>query len=55
MILLLIRYIQVKMLLEFLLEMESQGHYVVFGTMVVSIWRQVKIMLIGFLFRDLTQ
>lgn len=55
MILLLIQYIQVKMLLEFLMEMENQGHYVVFGAMVLSIWRQVKEMLIGFLLRDLTQ
>lgn len=55
MVLLLIQYIQVKMLLEFFMEMEYQGHYVVFGAMVLSIWRQVKEMLIGFLLRDLTQ
>lgn len=54
MILLLIQYIQVKMLLELLMETENQGHYVVFGAMVLSIWRQVKEMLIGFLLRDLT-
>lgn len=34
MILLLIYYIQVKMLLEFLIEIENWRHYVVFGVMV---------------------